>query len=356
MKSIIEANCYKKNTLIRLLFAILLLSIVLNGIRSFTPLKTSFYSLWIGVAPHPHPFLETFEKDRYNVSALVFYGRRQYVEILNCYLEQNLIENGGLLREITFILKTNKQEDITYLHELIAQHPGTYFIKKDDNLGWTFHTHYRNLDPDSFYVKIDDDILYIDPNAIKSMLKTKLNNPSAIFISANVINHPAFGPLHLHLMTILNVTNTLSIVPGTGLPVYDWKKSEYANAHHRSFLRHHKEKTLDQYVFPTWDFNALAYNRWSINFILFKGHEVQDVGPGDDEHQISIVIPQKYKKHCLVDGKALVVHFGYIPQRHDGLRDNDFISEYRNLSLKVCNDTLLARRNRGMVSREIHSS
>jgi hypothetical protein len=263
------------------------------------------------------------------------------VEILNCYLEQNLIENGGLLSEVIFISKTDKKEDIEYLNELVAQHPQIYFIKKDHDLRWTFHIHYRNLDPNRYYVKIDDDILYIHPNAIQSMLDVKLTHSDAIFITANIINHPNLGRVHSHFRALINTTNALPLAADSGLPICDWTKLECANLYHRSFLIRNEEKTLDAYMFPIWDYNAFDYSRWSINFILFKGNEVQDVEPGDDEHQISIVIPKKYKKHSLAVGRALVVHYGYKPQRRNGLKDNSFIPEYRRLAEKVCKSKAL---------------
>jgi hypothetical protein len=38
--------------------------------------------------------------DRHTVKAIVFYGRRGTVQMLNCYLERNLRRNGGLLSEV----------------------------------------------------------------------------------------------------------------------------------------------------------------------------------------------------------------------------------------------------------------
>ena len=37
---------------------------------------------------------------RHVVKAIVFYGRRGTVQMLNCYLERNLLRNGGLLSEV----------------------------------------------------------------------------------------------------------------------------------------------------------------------------------------------------------------------------------------------------------------
>jgi hypothetical protein len=35
-----------------------------------------------------------------DVKALVFFGRRRYIDVLNCYLRSNLVSNGGLLSEV----------------------------------------------------------------------------------------------------------------------------------------------------------------------------------------------------------------------------------------------------------------
>jgi hypothetical protein len=34
------------------------------------------------------------------VKAMVFFGRKRYIEILDCYLQRNLVSNGGILSEV----------------------------------------------------------------------------------------------------------------------------------------------------------------------------------------------------------------------------------------------------------------
>lgn len=53
-------------------------------------------------------------------------------------------------------------------------------------LGWS--SHYKSLKPNRFYVKLDDDIMYIKDEAIDDMLHEKLRNRFWL-VSANVINH-----------------------------------------------------------------------------------------------------------------------------------------------------------------------
>ena len=54
--------------------------------------------------------------------------------------------------------------------------------------GKGFARHYRQLASDRYYIKLDDDIMYIKEGAIEAMLREKLRNRFWI-ISANVINH-----------------------------------------------------------------------------------------------------------------------------------------------------------------------
>ena len=51
-----------------------------------------------------------------------------------------------------------------------------------------FNDHYQSLDPDKYYVKLDDDSMYVGPHAIDMMLHEKLRDRFFI-VSANVINH-----------------------------------------------------------------------------------------------------------------------------------------------------------------------
>jgi len=61
--------------------------------------------------------------------------------------------------------------------------------------GKGFANHYRQLASDRYYIKLDDDIMYIKEGAIEAMLREKLSNRFWI-ISANVINHSGKSSVH----------------------------------------------------------------------------------------------------------------------------------------------------------------
>jgi hypothetical protein len=49
------------------------------------------------------------------------------------------------------------------------------------------------------YTKVDDDIVFIEDNAVATIVSAKLNNPELYVISANIVNQPPLSWVHHHL-------------------------------------------------------------------------------------------------------------------------------------------------------------
>ncbi|KAI1094402.1 hypothetical protein F5B19DRAFT_55867 [Rostrohypoxylon terebratum] len=144
-------------------------------------------------------FLDTFaplsgwQKPRgFKIVAVVFYGRKQNVDILDCYLQENLISRGGYLDDVWFMVHTKKAEDIAWLNEFVKKNP----LYKQKGLGscgeeeatacvWDYL-----VDDNTLYIKMDDDILYIHHDAIPQLVHTRLAQPHPYAISAQLVNSP----------------------------------------------------------------------------------------------------------------------------------------------------------------------
>ena len=59
-----------------------------KSIMDMPPVASSKWRLWL-------------KTNKVRVTALVFYGRREYVRVLDAYMKQNLNKNGGVLEEVT---------------------------------------------------------------------------------------------------------------------------------------------------------------------------------------------------------------------------------------------------------------
>jgi hypothetical protein len=85
-------------------------------------------------------------------------GRRQYVDILDCYLKQNLAAHGGYLDEVHFIMNTEDQDDRMWLDTLIST--SEHYKKIDHDITDNFLDLWKYaMERDTMYIKIDDDLV-----------------------------------------------------------------------------------------------------------------------------------------------------------------------------------------------------
>ncbi|UNI24727.1 hypothetical protein JDV02_010452 [Purpureocillium takamizusanense] len=136
------------------------------------------------------------------VSGLVFYGRRDRAACLRCYLDRNLVDNGGWLEEVLFLVNTDDEKDLEYLEEIIASNPQRYkkLIVPGEKL-WIYSLYkaWQRLERGRYYVKVDDDIVWIADDAIPRIVSRKMQHPHDFAVSANIINNPPLGFMHHHL-------------------------------------------------------------------------------------------------------------------------------------------------------------
>ncbi|KAI5919728.1 hypothetical protein F4810DRAFT_472482 [Camillea tinctor] len=137
------------------------------------------------------------------VVAMVFYGRKRYVDILDCYLRENLASNGGYLDEVWFMAHTQDEDDTAWVEGLVLEEPDYKIIGQQEcenkkyGCLWNFAT-----GDNTIYIKIDDDIIFIHPDAIPQLVHTRLAVPHPYAISANLVNSPMSGMEHYHFGAI----------------------------------------------------------------------------------------------------------------------------------------------------------
>jgi hypothetical protein len=265
-------------------------------------------------------------------------------------IQRNLVENGGFLDEIMFVIKTTIADDLAYLDELIGTSKSYKKQTIDDpkgphGLAWTI------VERGVMYVKIDDDVVYIGDSTITTMVEAKAAHPEKLLVSANVINNPAMSWVHYHLMGAIlpylpefvrptNETEVswraselpfwhdsddfyhrerfnppsdnhrwLPLGPGytlDGTPITTTSYNPWGNAwnnwaiaaqEHYSFLEHLENNDLEKYQYDLWDYH---YGRLSINLICIWGDDIVDnLGFTDDEQFLTVELPKKLgrRKH-----------------------------------------------------------
>ncbi|GKU15353.1 unnamed protein product [Fusarium langsethiae] len=96
------------------------------------------------------------------VIGLVFYGRRDRASSMFCYLQRNMVGNGGWPDEVVWVVNTEDPADLQYLDHIIKQGDGKHKkIQLADNKleTRTYYKAWRHVKRGNYYVKIDDDIV-----------------------------------------------------------------------------------------------------------------------------------------------------------------------------------------------------
>lgn len=348
--------------------------------------------------------------DGVTISGVIFYGRAQFVDILDCYLQKNLAKNGGLLDNVIFMQNTDNVDDIAYLDKLVAEIPE--YVKVDvkrpgDQHGWGgFDTMWAGLrDDDTIYLKIDDDIVWIHDDAVPRMIESLLKHPEAHDIAGNIVNSPLTNWLHYHneavypflpenaphptdgnesdwrvnhlpshdgnipeeydftfrddrppggfevgskggppyenhrwLMLANDSLNTASaqlMKTPIAAASYDpfgmgWRSWAMAAQQHYSLFKNLEDEQTSRYWFGNaegiWN---MQYGRYNLNFLAIWGSSVAMELPGsDDEEALTVTIPKKFHRPCLVDSHALIAHFNFGTQPE--LIHTDLLDRYRN--------------------------
>jgi len=321
------------------------------------------------------------------IVAIVFAGRRDRLEILHRYLTRNFVCNGGILDRAVFVIKTNDQQDMSYIDTLVnsTSQYESIRIPKRDYAYFSWEPIYKIMEPQSIYIKMDDDIVYIADNTIQSITRALEQDNRWVTMSANVVNHPLlsyfhkiFGALHPYVMDLSshglvvnrtdwgvlknprtqNSTFLLDVPKEKRRFVYtedskeldatiakhveydpfggSWKYWESAVLSHYSLFHNLEEHRIDRYDFGLLNLNPGKYSRWSINFFAIRGEDVlQNPMPddfGDDEIYYSVMLPKKLNRHSGVLGNAVVSHFSYGVQT-EGVMMTDVLEKYKSLSL-----------------------
>ena len=120
------------------------------------------------------------------------------------------MENGGIIEEYIFVVRTEDEEDLAYLEELLVANP-KYSAHRSAGSGFDYSQMWSAVEAGNVYVKIDDDVvriraseatlvyaadiyeLYIEDSTIRSIVKRKVEHPEYIVVSANLVVQVSFS-------------------------------------------------------------------------------------------------------------------------------------------------------------------
>lgn len=194
---------------------------------------------------------------------------------------------------------------------------------------------------ESVYIKLDDDIVWMEPNFINKLFTFKINHPEYFIVSANVINNAVISFLHERTGHItLNSTNKIInklLCTDNFLCPTGWSNPVFAEELHRQFLYDLKNHNFTKWYLSNWllDLKQIV----SINAISWMGSDMnkflESMNMGEnDEFFIMNFGSIRLNKHNIIYGEALCSHYAFHTQK-PYLDTTDILSEYRNLGVSI---------------------
>ncbi len=292
----------------------------------------------------------------YKIISVTPAGRERYLRILVPYL----LRNRHILSEHHFWLNTNRQTDIAYIEGLAEKFPDFFKINRKELFSnyahfasiWQYFQDYT--DESTVYIRFDDDICFIAPDAIPALIKHRLANPRPFLVYGNIINNAVCT--HIQQLTG-TVPSNWGKVSYSCLDRNGWKNPGFSARLHKHFLADLEQERMNRWKFGKWVIED--YRRFSVNVISWFGKDmkmVDELNCGNlvtsaitdpltgnqvkgEEQFISETLPRRFSRPCEICGEAIFSHFAFYTQRSYLEKATALLERYHALALN--NDSRL---------------
>jgi len=266
-------------------------------------------------------------------------GRRRFLEILTRYL----LPLRGFVDRVDLWLNTAAAADVAYLQALSMSVQPVYYRLVEvpppttltpggkSKLGMSYHIgafYPHAAEPGTVYVRLDDDICYIAPGAIRTLVEYRVRHPEPFLVYPTIINNSLMSAmLQAHGAFGKEIGDCPYDILGRG-----WHDGRFAEAVHRRFIQAVKRRDLTKWRLP--DKRFTDYERVSVNAISWLGADMAACATavGElEEGYLSHDRPLELGRPNALCGAAIVGHFAYGAQR-DFIDRTNLLQEYRRLA------------------------
>ncbi len=283
--------------------------------------------------------------DGYKIVCVTPAGRRRYLELL---VPQIL--SSSLVDEYHLWENTTDCSDVQYLHSLQKSSSKVHVIKPTilpPGPVTSICQFFKNsIDPQTIYIRFDDDIVYIEPNFFERFLKFRIENPQFFLVFPNIVNNAICTFVQAVKGTI---DPGLKIMPWCFEPTA-WENPRFAEQLHRKFLQAVAGGKIADWYFGV---RMLSLCRISINCMSWFGRDFAAFNgevDSDEEQYLSVIKPSQINQLNCICGDIIVSHFAFRPQRKH-LDSTDLLECYESLRTKAT--VPCAKPNRDWVGRNI---
>ena len=263
----------------------------------------------------------------YKIVCCTAAGRMRYMQYIFPYvLASDVVDRYDIW------VNTTNMQDIEYFKLMAERYPKVHLVWQPDGICDginSINAFYRYcVEDDTIYIKIDDDIVWMEPDTFEKMVKFRVEHRDAFLVTPQVVNNP-MGSYLWQVKGFLNYGRYIGANPFDRIL---WKRGAFAEVLHHYFLGI-MEKDAESYRKLYFGPVPVACNRFSINFVMWFGSDMAKINgqvPGDDEEYLSSVVAPMLGKCNYYNGDCIVAHFAFGPQRFV-LDKSDVLKRYGHL-------------------------
>ncbi|MEZ5833012.1 MAG: hypothetical protein R3D05_17705 [Dongiaceae bacterium] len=246
----------------------------------------------------------------YRVVAVTPAGRRRYMELL---VPQILA--SPLVDRYDIWVNTANPGDLAFLEGLAKRDARVRLVPQPDGKvpgpGAIHGFHREAADPDTIYIRFDDDVVWLEPGFFETLLRFRLEHPEHFLVMPLVINNAICSNL---LQTLGKIT-AWKYIHTYYEDRIGWRRPEFAIALHRFFI-----DLIDRGETARLHSGAhvIAMNRFSINCTCWFGRDLAAFGGEvgiEEEEEMSAAIPVRLGRTNCFCTDTVVAHFAFYSQR-----------------------------------------
>ena len=244
------------------------------------------------------------------------------------------LEKEDCIDEIHFWENTKDKEDLEFIRECehsidkakIIKINARYGRERHERVSLFFHFYAKGFDDNTVFLKIDDDVIWMEEGTIESIAKFTIDNPQYVIVQANVINSPMIDHLHYRLGIYPDYKDFITWdESGVG-----WHDAELAELKHCVLLKNIENSNIDKYRFSRWECHG---ERVSINLICWNHNSFRylDIDLGGDEHDLTVRLPGKYGRKTCIFGEKIASHLAFYKQIENGFNEDGILTLYEEM-------------------------
>lgn len=265
------------------------------------------------------------------------WGRELTASILFKYLQRD--HEAGVVDEWHLWMNTDEDQesDRQYGYGLEQQYDwiktferpaGPVLHPKQMNTG-RFYVYTQ--DPDTVYVRMDDDIVWIEEHAIERLVKYRIENEFPFVCFPIIWNNAVCSH---YLQQGEQLPSWWGSVGNYCMDPLGWADPYFAENIHNHLLSGIEQGWVDQLFLHT-TIQLPVGQQFSVSSFAQNGSEYKKIDgllPGEEEAWHSIEQPFKQKRPNVIVPNSLISHFSFFHQRNFLLNKTNILDRYRELS------------------------